>query len=93
MSEDGPDDETANGFRTLSVIVPVFNERSTVAEIVRRMRSVELPVEREIVIVDDGSYDGTADVLTQLRDSTGMWVADYVRLRFNATKVDAAPAV
>jgi hypothetical protein len=27
----------------------------------------------------------------QLRDSTGMWIADYVRLRFSATKVDAAP--
>jgi glycosyltransferase involved in cell wall biosynthesis len=70
VSEDGRSDETAAGFRTLSVIVPVFNERSTVAEIVRRMRAVELPVEREIVIVDDGSYDGTGDVLTQLRDST-----------------------
>jgi glycosyltransferase involved in cell wall biosynthesis len=54
----------------LSVIVPVFNERNTVAEIVRRMRSVDLPVEREIVIVDDGSNDGTRDVLTQLGDST-----------------------
>jgi glycosyltransferase involved in cell wall biosynthesis len=54
----------------LSVIVPVFNERNTVAEVVRRMRSVDLPVEREIVIVDDGSEDGTRDVLTQLGDST-----------------------
>ena len=70
MSEDGINDEAADRFRTLSIIVPVFNERSTVAEIVRRMRSVELPVEREIVVVDDGSDDGTADVLTQLRDST-----------------------
>jgi glycosyltransferase involved in cell wall biosynthesis len=72
VSEDGRNDETtaADRFRTLSVIVPVFNERSTVVEIVRRMRAVELPVEREIVIVDDGSYDGTTDVLTQLRDST-----------------------
>ena len=71
MSEGGISDETAEPrFRTLSVIVPVFNERSTVAEIVRRMRSVELPVEREIVVVDDGSDDGTGAVLTQLRDST-----------------------
>jgi glycosyltransferase involved in cell wall biosynthesis len=70
VSEDGPSDETAGGFRTLSVIVPVFNERATVAEIVRRMRAVDLPVEREIVVVDDGSDDGTGDVLTQLRDST-----------------------
>jgi glycosyltransferase involved in cell wall biosynthesis len=70
VSEGGPSGDTAAQFRALSVIVPVFNERSTVAEIVRRMRSVELPVEREIVVVDDGSDDGTADVLTQLRDST-----------------------
>jgi glycosyltransferase involved in cell wall biosynthesis len=57
-------------YRKLSVIVPVFNERNTVAEIVRQMRAVELPVEREIVIVDDGSGDGTRDVLSQLADST-----------------------
>jgi glycosyltransferase involved in cell wall biosynthesis len=71
VSEGGISDENADlRFRKLSVIVPVFNERSTVAEIVRRMRSVELPVEREIVVVDDGSDDGTGAVLTQLRDST-----------------------
>jgi glycosyltransferase involved in cell wall biosynthesis len=57
-------------YRKLSVIVPVFNERNTVAEIVRQMRAVDLLVEREIVIVDDGSGDGTRDVLSQLADST-----------------------
>ncbi|HEY5166102.1 MAG TPA: glycosyltransferase family 2 protein [Acidimicrobiia bacterium] len=57
-------------YRKLSVIVPVYNERNTVAEIVRQMRAVELPVAREIVIVDDGSDDGTRDVLSQLADST-----------------------
>jgi len=72
VSEVGPRDDTtgAGRVRKLSVIVPVFNERATVAEIVRRMRSVELPVDREILIVDDGSDDGTAAVLTQLGDST-----------------------
>ena len=57
-------------YRKLSVIVPVFDERNTVVEIVRRMRAVELPVDLEIVIVDDGSTDGTGDVLRQLADST-----------------------
>ncbi len=57
-------------YRKLSVIVPVFNERNTVAEIVRQMRAVDLPIEREIILVDDGSDDGTRDVLSQLGDST-----------------------
>jgi glycosyltransferase involved in cell wall biosynthesis len=62
--------EPLEHYKKLSVIVPVFNERNTVAEIVRRMRAVDLPIDREIVIVDDGSDDGTRSVLTQLGDST-----------------------
>jgi glycosyltransferase involved in cell wall biosynthesis len=56
--------------RTLSVIVPVFNERNTVVEALRRMRRVELPVDLEIVVVDDGSTDGTSQILAALEDST-----------------------
>ena len=58
------------GYTKLSVIVPVFNERNTVVEIMRRMRAVALPIEREIILVDDGSSDGTRQVLDQLADST-----------------------
>jgi glycosyltransferase involved in cell wall biosynthesis len=62
--------EPVREYHKLSVIVPVFDERNTVVEIVRRMRVVELPLELEIVVVDDGSTDGTRDVLRQVADST-----------------------
>jgi glycosyltransferase involved in cell wall biosynthesis len=65
-----PDPYKPKEYRKLSVIVPVFNERNTVVEILRRMRAVDLPVDREFVVVDDGSDDGTKMVLTQLGDST-----------------------
>jgi glycosyltransferase involved in cell wall biosynthesis len=57
-------------YKLLSVIVPVFNERTTLSEIIRRMRAVELPMEREIIVVDDGSDDGSDKVLSALQDST-----------------------
>jgi glycosyltransferase involved in cell wall biosynthesis len=45
----------------LSIIIPVFNEAATVKEIIDRCRA--LPLDKEIVVVDDGSSDGTRDVL------------------------------
>jgi glycosyltransferase involved in cell wall biosynthesis len=57
-------------YSLLSVIIPVFNERSTVAEVIRRIRRVDLPVDVEVVVVDDGSSDGTDKVLEALGDST-----------------------
>jgi len=57
-------------YRLLSVIVPVYNERVTVAEVIRRIRAVDVPVDVEVIVVDDGSSDGTDKVLTALGDST-----------------------
>jgi glycosyltransferase involved in cell wall biosynthesis len=63
-------EDEAGRYQRLSVLVPVYNERNTVGEILRRMRRVELPVDLEIVVVDDGSVDGTDKVLAALEDST-----------------------
>ena len=50
----------------LSVLIPVYNERDTLAEVVRRVRGV--PFDTEIIVVDDFSNDGTRDVLQRLFD-------------------------
>ena len=54
----------------LSVIVPVFNERANIEEVIRRVKAVALPagLEREIIVVDDGSTDGTTEILERYRD-------------------------
>ena len=52
-----------SGAELLSIIVPVFNEARTLRAVIDRLLAIELPVPREIIVVDDGSTDGTGDVL------------------------------
>src|SRR5260370_26384911 len=48
----------------LSVVIPVYNEKQWVRELIRRVEAVPIP--KEIVIVDDCSTDGTRDILKEL---------------------------
>ena len=56
----------------LSILVPVFNESRTVASVIDRLMTVDLPVAREIIVVNDGSSDGTRDVLDAFPLQGGM---------------------
>ena len=47
----------------LSIIIPVYNEKNTIREILKRVR--EQPMEKEIIVVDDYSEDGTRDILNE----------------------------
>jgi glycosyltransferase involved in cell wall biosynthesis len=47
----------------LSVIIPVYNEKNTVLELLRRVEAVPLSLDKEIIVVDDFSTDGTREVL------------------------------
>jgi len=54
----------------VSVLIPVYNEVDTVAEIVERVRST--PHSLEIICVDDASTDGTRDILQALASALGL---------------------
>ena len=49
----------------LSVIIPCYNEQTTVATVIQRVRAIELAY--EIIVVDDGSTDGSREVLAQIK--------------------------
>jgi len=52
--------------KKLSIIVPVYNEKDTILEILKQIESVDLPLEKEIIVIDDCSSDGTAEILKNL---------------------------
>ncbi len=62
---------------TLSIVVPVYNERRTLLAILKRVLAVDLgDIRREVIVVDDASRDGTTDVVRRIeREGTALFAA------------------
>lgn len=58
----------------LSIIIPCYNEIATIAQVIAKIRSLDLPLEREIVVIDDCSKDGTREYLQTLEKDSDIKV-------------------
>lgn len=66
----------------LSVVIPTYNEEKTLAQVLEAVRDVDLcslgvPVEKEIVVVDDGSSDSTGEILSRYEGEQGILVLHH----------------
>jgi glycosyltransferase involved in cell wall biosynthesis len=64
--ESGLQPKRKDSIRTISLIIPVFNEETTLNDLVRQVESVDLGLEKEIILVDDGSTDATPELIKDL---------------------------
>src|SRR5947209_4757378 len=72
----------------LSILVPVYNEAATVARAIDALLAADLPVTTEVVIVDDGSTDGSRQIL-----ENGDWPEDRVRVLWHSHNQGKGAAV
>jgi glycosyltransferase involved in cell wall biosynthesis len=65
----------------LSVVIPVYNERATLLALVERVRAV--PIRKQIVLVDDGSQDGTREVLSGIDAEPGGDALNTIKVAYH----------
>jgi glycosyltransferase involved in cell wall biosynthesis len=71
----------------LSIVIPAYNERATVEDLLRRVAAAPLPagIEREMIVVDDGSEDGTRELLREIA-ARGEWPLRLIEQPVNQGK-------
>lgn len=63
-------DQRADDLKSISIVIPVFNEVSTISAVIERVRvAPALGLQKQIIVVDDGSTDGTRGILSRIADS------------------------
>ena len=68
----------ASNAMRLSIVIPVYNERVTVEELVARVVGVDVGMEREIILVDDGSTDGTREIYPKI---SARWPGERIQVK------------
>ena len=76
----------------LSILMPVYNERATLASAVKEVLNVRFPCEVELVVVDDGSTDGTRDLYPRLGNDPRLRVHMHERNRGKGAAIRTAAA-
>ena len=59
----------SNNIKKLSIIIPIYNEKDTFLKLLGLVEEVEIPLEKEIILIDDASTDGTTEILKSLDNS------------------------
>jgi glycosyltransferase involved in cell wall biosynthesis len=63
----------------LSILIPVFNERATIRQVIEKVRRIDFRADREIIVVDDGSTDGTGDILASEPEQEDVRIVCHAR--------------
>jgi glycosyltransferase involved in cell wall biosynthesis len=70
-------DSSVTQYQTLSIVIPVYNEMETLEKILERVESVEIPLKKEIILIDDGSVDGSRDLLKKLQKKNPDYIVHF----------------
>ena len=78
MSQRGRETERAENleYSKLSIVIPVYNEIETIHEILRQVSDVDVGLEKEIILVDDCSTDGTREILEKISNNEDEIIAE-----------------
>ena len=75
---------------SLSIVIPVYNEKETIAELLARVVAVDTGLRHEIILIDDGSSDGTREIYSEM---TKRWSDENIRVEFQPRNMGKGAAV